>query len=160
MSIESMDNVQSIHGLSGLCQWTLSSPPGLPGLCPWTMSRLSTESMDIVQSGWSHWTLSRVSIDVVQTVHWVHGKCPLSPRTMSRESTFYRRVLWWTVTLLRATCYFKDGCWWWIRIFSDGQLDQRVSQNSFGSGNKSKNQRWLLAVTFVNRLEQFFGEQN
>ena len=112
LSSESMDNVQSVHGLSGHCPWTLSSPPGLPGLCPgcqWTMSRLSTESMDNVHwvhgqcplnpwtlsslagltglCPWTHWTLSRISMDTVQTVHWDHGKCPLSPWTMSRMLT-------------------------------------------------------------------------
>ena len=73
LSRVSMDNVQTVHWVHGQCP-----------LSPWTMS---TESMDIVQSGWSHWTLSRVSIDIVQTINWVHGKCPLSPWTMSREST-------------------------------------------------------------------------
>ena len=67
-SSESMDNVQWVHGLSGLCLWILPSPPGLV----WTMSRLSTESMDNVhwiKSGWSHWTLSMDSLDFVQSVH-------------------------------------------------------------------------------------------
>ena len=68
--------------------WKLSSLSGLTGLCleyPWTLPRLSTksmdivqgdsgeslstESMDIVQSEWAHWTLSRVSMDLVQTFH-------------------------------------------------------------------------------------------
>ena len=72
-SSESMDNVQSVHGLSGLCgHWPvcLDFVQGVHGQCPdyplspWTMS---TESMDIVQSGWSHWTLSMVN---------VHGQYP------------------------------------------------------------------------------------
>ena len=76
--------VQSVHRLPGDCPWTLSSPPGLSGLCPgcpWTMSRMSTQSMDIVQFGWSHfglcpecpWTLSRLSTESMVNVYWVHG---------------------------------------------------------------------------------------
>ena len=63
-SSESMDNVQSVHGLSGHCPWTLSSPPGLPGQvqdvnghCPDCPVHL--DSLD----------KSRVSMDIVQTVH-------------------------------------------------------------------------------------------
>ena len=54
LSSESMDNVQSVHGLSGHCPCTLSSLPGLPGLCsgcPWTRSRGTTESMGFLQTG-------------------------------------------------------------------------------------------------------------
>ena len=53
------------------------------GLCPWTMSREPMDSADIVQSAW---TLSRVSVDNVHTFHWVHGQCPGSPWTLSRET--------------------------------------------------------------------------
>ena len=66
LSSESMDNVHWVHGQCPLNPWSLSSLAGLTGLCPWT-----------------HWTLSRVSMDIVQTVHCVHGKC--------LECTFYRR---------------------------------------------------------------------
>ena len=37
---------------------------------------MSTVSLDIVQSEWGPWTLSRVSMDIVQTFHLFNGKCP------------------------------------------------------------------------------------
>ena len=112
LSSQSMDNVQSVHGLSGHCPVRLDFVQCVHGQCPdcplsaWTMF---TECMDNVHwvhgqcplnpwtlsslacltglCPWTHWTLSRVSMDIVQTVHWVHGKCPLSPWTMSSKST-------------------------------------------------------------------------
>ena len=53
------------------------------GLCSWTMSREPMDSADIVQSAR---TLSRVSVDNVHTFHGVHGLCPGSPWTFSRET--------------------------------------------------------------------------
>ena len=121
-----MDSVQSVHGLSGLCPWTLSSLPGFPGHCPgcpWTMFRLSTESKDSVHWIDGHcpvwlvsvdfvdgltglclecpWTLSRLSTKSMGNVHWVHGQCPgcsLSPWTS------YRRVamLVWGIVQLQS----------------------------------------------------------
>ena len=113
-----MDNVQSVHGLSGHCPWTLSSLPGVSrvsmdnvqtvhwvyGQCPLSPWTMFIECMDIVQSGWSHWTLSmdqftglcpeypwtlsRLSTESMVNVHWVHGQCPGSPLS---PWTFYRR---------------------------------------------------------------------
>ena len=56
--------------------------------------------LDIVQSAWTPWTLSRVSMDNVQTVLWVHGQCPLSPWTMSTESMDIVQSGWshWTLS--------------------------------------------------------------
>ena len=69
LSTESMDNVQGVHGHSPGRQWTMC-----------------TESMDIVQSEWAPWVLSRVSMDIVQTFHLVHGHSPGIPWTLSRET--------------------------------------------------------------------------
>ena len=90
-----MDNVQSFHGLSGLCPWIVSSPPGLPGFCVQGVHRQCpdcplTESMDIVQSGWSHWTLSMDSLDFVQSIHGHCPDCLLSP--------------WWMSTRVHGQC--------------------------------------------------------
>ena len=61
----SMDNVQTVHWVPGECP-----------LSPWT---ISTESMDIVQSGWSHGTLSMDSLDFVQSIHGLCPDCPVNP---------------------------------------------------------------------------------
>ena len=60
-----MDNVKTVHWVHGHCP-----------LSPWI---ISTESMDIVQSGWSHWTLSMDSMNFVQSIHGHCPDCPLSP---------------------------------------------------------------------------------
>ena len=111
-----MDNVQSVHGLSGHCLVHLDSlafVQGVHGQCPdcplspWTMS---TESMENVH--WIHghcpvwlvsldfvhrltglcpeypWTLSRLSTESMVNVHWVYGQCPGNPLS---PWTFYRR---------------------------------------------------------------------
>ena len=133
-----MDNVQSVHGLSGHCPWTLSSPPGSPGLCPgcpWSMSRLSSESMDNVY--WVHgqcplnpwhcpvWLMS------LDFVHRLTGLCPECPWTLSRLSTestvnthwvhgqcpgsplspwtFYRWIGWIAITLYQIMCGKNAG---------------------------------------------------
>ena len=77
-----LDKVQSVHGPSGLCLWLLSSLPGLCPGCPWTMSRLSTESMD--------------------NVHWVHEQCPLNPWTLSSLACLTGLCPWthWTLSRL------------------------------------------------------------
>ena len=49
---ESMDNVQGVHGHSSGRWWTIPNEP-----------------MEIGQSEWAPWTLSRVSMDIVQTFH-------------------------------------------------------------------------------------------
>ena len=48
--------------------------------------RLSTKSMGIVQSEWAPWTLSRVSMDSVQTFHLFQDQCPESPWALSTET--------------------------------------------------------------------------
>ena len=49
---ESMDKVQGVHGHSPGRWWTIPN-----------------ESMEIGKSEWAPWTLSRVSMDIVQTFH-------------------------------------------------------------------------------------------
>ena len=75
--------------------------PNQTGLCPVSPWTKSSQSMDIVQSAWTLWTLSRVSMNNVQTVHWVHGQCPLSPWTMSTESMDIVQSGWshWTLSM-------------------------------------------------------------
>ena len=115
LSSQSMDNVQSVHGLSGHCPVHLDFIQGVHGQCPdcplspWTMS---TESMDIVQSGWSHWTLSMDSLDFVQSIHRYCPDCPLSPWTMSRESTESMDFL---QTGIQLRLFRVIPCWWSLK---------------------------------------------
>ena len=89
LSTKSMDIVQRDSRQSPLSPWTFSILSWLPGQSPeyqLTLSRLSTKSMDIVQrdlwttstesmdiaqSNWASWTLSRVSMD--QGAHGFSG---------------------------------------------------------------------------------------
>ena len=57
-------------------QWTF-----VHRLCP--PGKLEHWSMDNFQEVHCQWT---VSIESMDNVHWVHGQCPVSPWTMSRES--------------------------------------------------------------------------
>ena len=85
-----LDFVQWVHGQwpdSPWTEWTLSSLPGLAGLCPgcpWTMSRLSTESMDNVHWIHEHCPVWLVSLDFV---YGLTGICSEYPWTLSRLST-------------------------------------------------------------------------
>ena len=90
LSNESMDNVQSVHGLSGHCPVRLDSlafVQGVHGRCPdcplspWTMS---TESMDNVHWIHGHCPVWLVSLDFV---HGFTRPCPEYPWTLSRLST-------------------------------------------------------------------------
>ena len=86
---ESLDWLDFVHGLLGLCRWTMSSPPGLPGLClecvhgqcpdcplsPWP---LSMDSLDFVSG---HCPVQLVSLDFV---HELTGLFPECPWTLSR----------------------------------------------------------------------------
>ena len=84
----SMDNVNGAHGFSGHCIVCLDIVQGISGQCPhfplresmdnvqkvhghspgrwWT---IPNESMEIGQSECAPWTLSRVSMNIVQTFH-------------------------------------------------------------------------------------------
>ena len=163
--------VQSVHGLSGHCPWTLSSPPGFCPGCPWTMSRLSTESMNNVHwvhgqcplnpwtlsslagltglCPWTHWTLSRVSMDIVQTVHWVHGKCPLSPWTMSTESTESTDFLQ-TGVIGHICQWTRIFFFWWTQLDHKGNPSDKLWKNPTSSfwGNairrKSLQKDWQM----------------
>ena len=95
MSREPMDSADNIlSSLPGLCpgyQWTVTilsteSMDNVHGHCPGRQWRMSTESMDIDQSEWAPWTLSRGSMDIVQYYYLFHGKCPGSLLTLSRET--------------------------------------------------------------------------
>ena len=95
LSSEFMDNVQSLLGLGGHCPWTLSSLPGHPWLCsgcPWTMSRLPTESMD--------------------SVHWVHGQCPLNLWTLSSLAGLTGLCPWTHWTLPRVSMDIVQTVHW------------------------------------------------
>ena len=71
-----LDFVQGVHGQCPDCPLSMDNVHWIHGHCPVWMVSLCP---------WTHWTLSRVSMDIVQTFHWVHGQCPLSPLTMSRH---------------------------------------------------------------------------
>ena len=97
---ELQQSLDFIHGLPGLCSWTLSSQAGLPGHFPefpWTLSGLSTESLDFVHGLPGHCPVPLDSLDFVWSVHWVPwtlssphglpGHFPEFPWTLSGLST-------------------------------------------------------------------------
>ena len=132
-----MDKVQSVHGLPGLCPWTLSRSLDSfqSAWTPWTLSNVHGQSPDCPSSPWTLSMVSLnfvhgltglfpVSLDIVQTVHWVHGKSPLSswtPWTLSMDSldslqkgilmllTFWM-VLWWHTVFLYGNYIFMLVC--------------------------------------------------
>ena len=81
-----LDLVQWVHGQCPVSPWT-----------QWTLS------MDIVQSAWTPGTLSRMSMDNVQTVRWVHGQCPLNPWRLSSLAGFTGLCPWTHWTLSRVS---------------------------------------------------------
>ena len=134
LSSQSMDNVQSVHGLSGHCPVHLDSLDFVQGVhgqcpdCPLSPLTMSTESMDNVH--WIHghcpvwlvsldfihgllrlgpeypWTLSRLSTESMVNVHWVHGQCPGSPLS---PWTFYRQVSVDIKSLTHGVCLLLAG---------------------------------------------------
>ena len=79
---------------------------------------MSTEPMDTVPSVWVPWTLSRFSMDIVQTIHLFqddgqylgrYGQCPLSPWTLSSMCGFPGLCPDFPWTLSRLSTYSMDN---------------------------------------------------
>ena len=71
MSSQSMDSVDIVHRYCPVYLDSLDFVESMDTVqsC-WSHLTLSVDSLDFL---WTHCTLSRVSMGIVQTVHWVHG---------------------------------------------------------------------------------------
>ena len=93
--LNQISKVQWVHGQCPVSPWT-----------QWTLS------MDIVQFVRTPWTLSRVSMDNVQTVHWVHGQCPLNPWPLSSLAGVTGLCPWTHWTLSRVSMDIVQTVHW------------------------------------------------